>query len=85
MTQLDEGPGRRATRTTITGRWIILLVGWLALALAIGLAGLEIGGIYHVTAVNPTFGVAYKLNRFTGTLWICTVTSGCAKLPEPAR
>jgi hypothetical protein len=39
-------------------------------AILVLLVALIIGGIYTVTPPNGTVDTAYKINRFTGTVWL---------------
>ena len=55
----------------------------LALVAALVLAGFLIGGIYEFET-TPARAVAYRMNKFTGSMAICDVSSsraGCKILP----
>ena len=57
----------------------------IILAISLILAGLLIGGIYEIRSIHGP--LAFKINRFTGTIWGCTAvpegeTYECVKLGE---
>src|SRR5215510_13954809 len=64
-------------RMAIPVRWV------LAVASGLTVAALAYGGIYQLvvvtvpgTATDPGYVIAYRLNRFTGSVAVCD-TSGC--------
>ena len=67
-------------RIAIPGRWLLLFL------VALGLALLAQGGIYQLTVVtvpgtgsDSAYVVAYRLNRLTGSVVVCD-TDGCEPL-----
>ena len=55
----------------------------IILAISLILAGLFIGGIYEIRSIHGQ--VAFKINKFTGTIWGCRVvpmveTFECVKI-----